>query len=234
MIDNECKKCIEEYEKHRKLSDKLCSEFLRWGFPAGNLEKGKNIEALVTWIHAVKEHPGFLLDLPHAAAQLGITKESFENIRNKEEIKKCLCLWAEDNYYYAILIENFYRSLLKKNKIYDSLISTNQIVAEKLGVEPALCVVCNVPAISTICDYCSQPVEYGHTEPLNSLLRPIMFRLPQVCWKCIFTSPPLTYPLMLGEEKMGEALLQTIEKNWLPEMNQGWLEKISDYQKERC
>lgn len=231
MITNEEQRCLEEYQT----STELRSEFLRWGFPVRKAgPKGQSIEELNLWIETVKKYPGFLLNVTYTAAKLGVTEETFGEIKDRKEILNCVCSWAsgESQYYYAALIENFYRSLLEENKVYDSLITSNKRVAKQLKVTPALCNVCKQPAVNTICDNCKGTVDPGHTEPLNSSLRPIMFQLPQICWKCIFTDPPQTYPLILGEERMEQALIQVLEEKWLTEkeIDSGWVEKIRAYQ----
>lgn len=232
--EKERERCLAEY---RALLPERRSEFLRWGFPAGNLNEKVKTEQLGRWIDTVKKYPGFLLDTAYTAAKLGITEESFAIVRQRKEIEESKCTWAlpEGNYYYSFLIEDFYRSLLNEQKGYSSLVTTNREVAEKLGVQPALCVVCNSAAVSLICDYCKKPVDHAHTEPINEPLQPIMFRPPQVCWRCLFTSPPQSYPLILEENEMEAALGKSLEQKWLSgeEVDRGWLEKTCDYQKQR-
>jgi hypothetical protein len=235
---------IEEREQCRdefyKVSRAFRGEFLSWGCPAGNSSNAlhtplgsafTNDARLDEWIDLVKKYPGFLLDVAHAAARLGITLESFKKIQDVRVIQ-CLCPWTlpKGQYYYAFLIEQLYSSLLDENMVYASLITSNLKVAKELRADLANCIVCKEAAVNTLCDYCGSPVEPAHIEPLHSL-RPLLFPPEQVCWRCLFVSPQQSYPLILSEDRVKEALCEAIDKRWLMlnEINGDWQGTIRDY-----
>jgi hypothetical protein len=228
-MSEEQTKCLEEFSK---ASGQLRAEFLSWGCPAGNVKKDHG-KRLGEWIELVKKYPGFLFDLSHAAARLGITLASFKRLKSDSRIAACVCSWAlpEGDFYYAPLIEGLYDSLLDRNKVYSTILSSNEKVARELNAEQSCCCICREFSVYTVCDYCNNSVDTAHVEPLNSL-RPMSFQPEQVCWRCLFASPPQSYLLILSEDKVKESLCKAIEDKWLDkcEINNDWLESIGDHQ----